>query len=464
MEGKNLDDLIKSRIENAEVPPPPMVWEGVQRELQRRRRPAAGYWATGVLVLAVAAFGLFSVFQNEKNALSAADFQPENDASLPANPTDLNLKNLEKTADATAKSNEKNSAVENLTTDETSQPSKFLNKKSGRLPKVEAKQLTLPNQQNEAQSAENQNFEADAAPITADFSEPERLDWRKNQVESQAKKLSAVELLRSEIEPLESERPLPIIPKFQSKRTKCYGFQNSIYKALLLDAYVSPVFAEQKLEAKTANFQNYRDRRAAAEKYSVAEAIGVRASLVRGPLVLRGGLEYTQFTEVFDHVVANFSKTTTVTDIIYVNGEPQPRTRTVQEFGELREKIYNRFGTLDLPVNLGAEARLGKFGMSLNGGVAANLLFWKKGRVLDPKVSTTDQVSGHTDMAQFFKNNAGLSANASLQAFLKMKNGNRIFVEPYFQKTLKPVSLPTAPLDQRYNFYGCRIGLTKVFD
>ncbi len=466
MEINQFDQEFQRRIAEASVPPPPFVWENVEAILQgRRRRRVIGYWATGILAFAVVAT---SIFYFSKTENSTVDF-PKTQTSENA-PADFSFsKNSENLAppenlkNTSATTRPENPTIEN----EFSGPKIFSQKSTGNR-KFPAQKLALPNAEKSVEIIENESFTNNFQPQTADVSNTEKVNLSeilKAGNLAAAKKFTATDFLKTDLKTLENPFPtLPPIRPFRIKnRTSCYGFTPK-YQAFLLDAYISPVFADQKLAAKNPDFLTYKNRRSDAEHYSMGAAVGLRASVVRGGLVARGGLEYTQFTEVFDHQVSNYADTTIRIRKVTIGNETHTISDTTIAFGELSEKIYNRFGLLNLPVSVGSEFRFGKFGLSLNAGVSANLLFWKKGQVLEAKLGSIDVSPGRTNLKKYFENNAGLSAFGSLQGFYKLKNGTRVFVEPYFQRVLKPVSLPTAPVEQRYDFYGIKLGLTKVID
>ena len=77
---KNIDDILRERLYDTEVAPPPFVWPNVERELHRRRRRAFFWWSFGGLLLA-AGIWQFGIRNSEqwaaRTAKSGADVRSE---------------------------------------------------------------------------------------------------------------------------------------------------------------------------------------------------------------------------------------------------------------------------------------------------------------------------------------------------------------------------------------------------
>ena len=62
-----------------------------------------------------------------------------------------------------------------------------------------------------------------------------------------------------------------------------------------------------------------------------------------------------------------------------------------------------------------------------------------------------------------FRTNLGLSAIASIQWYWHLTPTFRLFVEPSYRQVLRPLTLSSHPVEQRYSLFGLRMGATKIF-
>jgi hypothetical protein len=92
-----------------------------------------------------------------------------------------------------------------------------------------------------------------------------------------------------------------------------------------------------------------------------------------------------------------------------------------------------------------------------------NVLFWKRGDILsmNDQPASFDPSDGELEV---FRPRTGLSVSGSVQWFYHLKPRLRVFAEPYFRQVLRPVTLSTQPVEQRYGIGGIRMGLTKILD
>ena len=188
---------------------------------------------------------------------------------------------------------------------------------------------------------------------------------------------------------------------------------------------------------------------------------GVRVSLMfNRNYLLRSGLNLDHITEEFEFI----DQTSVVTTINqkYVNGQ-FVGVDTVVTYGENYLKTYNRYALLDVPLLFGVEMRSGRTGFNVNAGISANILFVKRGAVIDPTTHDPGRIGpGGTLSQSVFRTNLGVSAGASVQWYWHMTPHFRLFVEPSFRQVLRPVTLSSHPVEQRYSILGLRLGATKI--
>ena len=185
---------------------------------------------------------------------------------------------------------------------------------------------------------------------------------------------------------------------------------------------------------------------------------------LKGNFLIRTGLHYDQMTERFEYIDPKYV-ITHVANVYHPDTGLTTLDTTGVEYGENYQKTYNRFGMLDIPLAVGVELRKGRSGFNFNAGMTINFLFWKRGAIISPETGGPVWFTpGQKDAADIFRPNSGLSATASVQWFYHLKPRLRIFVEPSFRKMLRPVTLPSHPIEQRYGIGGLRFGLTKILN
>lgn len=241
----------------------------------------------------------------------------------------------------------------------------------------------------------------------------------------------------------------------------CYDFSKRPL-VWMVEGFGGPSLAQRELVASPDD-RPYLNQRLNTEHPNVAFNAGIRTTLVlQGNFLLRTGLQYDQFTEVFEHIDPDYIKY--IVEIVNQGGHQTIDTVGV-EYGEEYLKTYNRYGMLDLPLQAGFEFRKGRSGFNFNAGVAFNLLFWKRGAIISPDTGEPVYFTpGKAGAANIFKTQSGVSASASVQWFYHLRPRLRVFVEPYFKRVLKPLTLPTHPVEQRYGIAGLRLGFSTILN
>ena len=234
---------------------------------------------------------------------------------------------------------------------------------------------------------------------------------------------------------------------------------------LLLDAYLGPSLTRKEMRTGPDN-QPYLAQRRNTETKDWSFSAGLRASLLLDRhFLLRSGIHYDQITEVFEYIDPNSVEVTIRQTTQIVNGQPVTVIDTLGvEYGEKYLKSFNRFGMLDIPLQAGVELRNGRTGLSLNGGIALNVLFWKRGAIISPVDGQPAYFTPGSGTVEVFRANAGLSAMGSVQWFCHLRPRLRVFAEPYVRMVLRPVNVPGHPVEQRYGILGLHIGVTRIFD
>lgn len=454
----NLDHFFRERLHAAEAPPPAFVWPRVEQELRRRRRRFL-LWLWLGLGLGLAGAGLWSLGPVGSSAVLSFTGVPKVE---PVHPSDLApTENMAVAASASPDFPSAAPLSNQQTPNEISTSHTVLSPK--RYP-VEEHAPFGPAQPNAPATSPPilpmLPFEIDdLAPVVAGSSFPA----------SSAPLLAALPGLQGGLR-LAYSAPGVVLPKakpflFKKKpRKKCYDFAQHP-RVWLVDAYAGPSLPQRQLTASQSGFEDYLRQRHDTERMGWAFHAGLRGSLVFGQhFLLRTGLHYEQMTEVFDYADPDFVKVTIVQFTKFVDNLPVTVIDTVVEYGEHHVKTYNRFGLLEIPLLAGAEFRAGRAGLSLQAGAALNVLFWKRGTILNTQGEPASFVPGPAQASPVFRRRAGWSATASAQLFYHLRSKVRVFAEPYYSRSFRPLTLASQPIAQRYTTWGLKLGVTRIFD
>ncbi|MFN0215602.1 MAG: hypothetical protein ACKVT2_15200 [Saprospiraceae bacterium] len=449
----NIEELFRQRLQGAEVPPPPFVWPAVEQELQRRRRRPLLLWLFAFGTVAAAGVWIWQSGQKAssnqaQNIVGNAEIHQNNLQQYTKQPLEEDFKGdpgyiIEKIQPIA-----KNQVAKRPNSvNESSRIDPILNQEV----KVEESNRVLISNLVGSEPLKNTVVANDGNPLMANGLPL---------VVSMANKKELVS--PAEFKPNARRKKVP--PKL------CYDFAQHP-TAWLLDVYAGPSLAQRSLTSALDD-EPYLNQRLATERRSVAMNAGIRASLMfNRNILVRTGLHYDQVTEVFEfidptHVITRINQ-------IYVNGQ-FVRVDTVVSYGENYLKTYNRYAMLDVPLLVGVEMRQGRTGLSINAGVSANVLFHKRGVIIDPITheparfgavpDDPDAVGPQTSLSrEAFRANVGLSATASIQWYWHINPHWRLFAEPSFRQVLRPVTLNSHPVEQRYSIIGLRLGATKIF-
>lgn len=227
-----------------------------------------------------------------------------------------------------------------------------------------------------------------------------------------------------------------------------------------VDIWGSPDYVFRKIysnpnKGESTNYANARD---SVEKSWYGFSAGVRGSLVlESGVAIRAGVNYLQNNEVFDYKKPGEVRTVTITESVkQPNGTIQTVTRTENHYGTYELKKYNRYRSVDLPIQLGYEFGGMPWSFSVNGGINFNLTSWRKAEILNPTLQPFD---ASPNDANVFKSNIGTSLYASFAAYYDWKDYTQLFVEPYIRHFVSPITTTDYALEQRYTDAGLKLGV-----
>lgn len=454
----NIDELMRQRLQQAEVPPPAFVWENVERHLQRRKRRFF-LWFFAACLASVSIWALWQrpglpVLPEPDNTMAAP--QPatpsvalpetgEIPSPVPAaavNPAPATAENY------TAPSGNATRKAAPATTVTTAQQRQTSARAVGPTPAqatVLAEPVVREEQARASETTQPTGLFRTMRTTTADFL-PGRL----------------TALSSEPLPPVFPVVPPPQTPKKTPR--KCYDFHSN-RQAWLIDVYAGPSLIHKQLYSGDPEFKDYVQDRNQTEKREWAFNGGVRASyLFAENFLVRTGLHVDHFVEQFEYIDPNFIKYTVVITQKLVNGQWVTVPDTVNvEYGANYQKTYNRFTLLDIPLQAALELRSGPTGISLNLGGSINLLFRKQGSMLtlDGKPASFTPGDQQYDV---FRPRVGLSLLGSIQWFYHITPRTRAFAEPYYRRILDPVTRSGYPAEQSYGVGGLRLGITQILN
>lgn len=473
MENPNhkLDEIFRRRLHDAEVAPPPFVWTAVERGLQKRRRRRLGLWLF-VLGTILASLWLWQSGALDNLWRKLTPTVPENQdivalTKLP-DPSESNRQSPLEVAENPVSNPEqvvKQEGNENVaSTKAPSLQSRAQSKISVLSQEIVEKSLSpdestvQPNTTGNAISVSTPGPSLVESTLQSQETQYSNLNWTTNQQIPVARTLSVVSVSKL------GQLPIPKSFQQQARQKKvqpklCYDFTRHP-SAWLIDVYAGPSLAQRTLTSRQDD-EPYLKQRLGTEQRDLAFNAGLRASLLfNRNFLLRTGLHYDHVTETFEFI----DPTSVVTSInqVYVNGQ-FIGVDTVVTYGESYQKTYNRYGLLDIPLMLGVEMRQGRTGFSINAGISANILFQKSGSIIDPASREPARFGSNGTLSQdVFRTRLGLSAGASIQWYWHLTSHFRLFAEPSFRQVLRPVTVGSHPVDQRYSILGIRFGATKI--
>ena len=237
-------------------------------------------------------------------------------------------------------------------------------------------------------------------------------------------------------------------------------------KTFFVDAFGAPEYAFRRLSQNLPESGAYLNARDTVEKPWYALSAGVRASVVfESGLAFRTGLIYTQTNEkaVFDSLGIG-KKDIHITDT-YVprlgGGVDTIRvTTTTYQRGIFRTTYYNRYRSIDIPLQLGFEFPLNdNWSFSVNGGANFNISSWRKADILNTNLKHEEISNGLGETNPVFRNSLGLSLFGSVAAYRQISSDLQLVIEPSVRHYLQPMTRSDYALKQAYTNAGLIVGL-----
>ena len=246
------------------------------------------------------------------------------------------------------------------------------------------------------------------------------------------------------------------------KDPKCARFGKWLKLYFYVDAYVSPDIAFRTLSPKDAASYDYSQTRDATETSGISFSTGARFSVVSNfGWAARTGIVYSQINERFDYQSENEKRVTTK-DILDVNGNIIGQD-TLIEFGARFTTTYNHYRMIDIPLIIGYEMNVKKMVLTLNSGVYFNLMSRQQGKFLSPDNKLVSFSSEDPGSYPAFKNHLNLSIYGSIGALYNLNEHWQIMLEPHLRYYVDPLTKRDYMVEQKYFSTGLITGLRYKF-
>jgi hypothetical protein len=151
----------------------------------------------------------------------------------------------------------------------------------------------------------------------------------------------------------------------------------------------------------------------------------------------------------------------TTYDVRIVNGKPDTVSiTTVITDGIFRKTRYNRYRSIDIPIQIGYHKPL-KNGWTLgfNGGANVNITAWQKADIFDKNLQKQTVSSEINDPNPVFRTQLGVSLIGSIAVYRQLTNRLELMIEPSVRYGLQPITRSDYALKQYYSTVGLIVGL-----
>lgn len=421
MSNREMDRILRERLEHFEQEAPMHVWERIAAARAEGKRPASPWlwWSGGFGVLALTAAVALWLLLGQTSWTPGAPEQPANQGQ----------------------------AIDNPMTDDCPTATA-----SAPQVKMESPQVF----QKQKQKQETQVSKAAFIPEIPAGSE---------MVEAEVESGSTLVQYVSSFEGLKSGEPGIIDWKYGRNQAfpeiSCNAFGKELWKLnLYVEAVGSPEYVFRSLGSKSQEFADYAGSRDKMEEVRGGFTTGVRLSAVTNfGVSVRTGIQYGQINEVLNYRDPNDFRM--IVTNVYDQLGNIIGTDTTFQAGTHRVVSYNRYRMLDVPLMAGYEFQFPRFSMAVHGGVYFNLLFAQKGKILGPDGEPVGVTSGTPNAFPAFKDELGMSLAGSIGFNYRLTPDIQFIVEPQFRIILDPVTRAAYPLKQDYFLTGVTMGVRK---
>lgn len=229
-----------------------------------------------------------------------------------------------------------------------------------------------------------------------------------------------------------------------------------------VDAFVAPEYMMRRFTTNLPESEKLLAARDSMEKTQYAVSTGVRGSVVFGNgLSLRAGVVYTQMTERVQFDSFGIGSIKTTYDVRLVNGEPDTvSVTTVITDGIFRQTRYNRYRSIDIPIQIGYQKQMKNgWTVGINGGANVNIAAWQKADIVGANLQKQTVSSGTNEANPVFRTQLGVSLIGSVAAYRQLTNNLELMIEPSVRYGLQPITRSDYALKEQYSTAGLIVGL-----
>jgi hypothetical protein len=246
--------------------------------------------------------------------------------------------------------------------------------------------------------------------------------------------------------------------------------ENAAANKKYIEFYAGPDFGLRSFSSFSAdsNSNNYIQRRKESAKFASAFSAGLRYTKVfNNGMSLRSGINYSQINEKFQYINERdirYILVITPRQII-VGGNTVTIYDTLRytETGKRIKTTYNRYRSIDVPLQLGYEFGNGRLHTNISAGAIINLYSWQKGDVLDSAYQPVSITTGKGSSLYGFKTNIGVGFLGSVSVYYRLRPRLHLLAEPYFRYNLQPMTRDNQNVTQKYSTLGLRLGVRWDF-
>lgn len=237
-----------------------------------------------------------------------------------------------------------------------------------------------------------------------------------------------------------------------------------------IEVYAGPDFGLRSFSSfsSDSSSNNYLQRRKESAKFASAFSVGLRYTKVfNNGMSLRSGINYSQINEKFLYINEKDIRYILVITPrqIFVGGNTVTVYDTLRytETGKRIKTTYNRYRSIDIPLQLGYEFGNGRLHTNISAGAIINLYSWQKGDMLDTAYQPVSITTGKGSSVYGFKTNIGVGFLGSVSVYYKLRPRLHVLAEPYFRYNLQPMTRDNQNVTQKYSTLGLRLGLRWDF-
>ena len=186
-------------------------------------------------------------------------------------------------------------------------------------------------------------------------------------------------------------------------------------------------------------------------------------------LSVHSGLSWSQLTEKFE-IEQTIEKQILVDTITQILVYKDSTTSSIQgmvegtEITKTKERYYNRYQSLDIPIQFGYENVLSHSKWGYYGSLAAliNLQFKKSGYITDPYTSEISAINDIGD-GDFWRTKQSLRLNLGAGLMYQLNPNFALKLGPQFEYSTRAITVPGAAVQQKYQYLGVKLHASYTF-